>query len=69
MAAKLLGPLRQIAVEPIAQAHPRESVATKITLAIDQDRRNPLDQELLDQTQGNRGLATARRPDECRVPR
>ena len=64
MAAELLGPLRQVAVEPIAQAHPRAGINAQVPLAIDQDRRDPLHQKLLGDVQGDRRLAAARNSDE-----
>ena len=69
MATELLSPFRQRAVELVANAHPRASIGTKITLAIDQDRRNPLEQKLLDEPQGNRRLPAPRRSDKRRMPR
>ena len=69
VARSRLGTLGQFADQPGPQAHVRLGVAAQVPLAVDQDRRDPADQELLDHAQRGRRLATARRPQERGMPR
>ena len=64
-----LRPTGQRPVEAVAQAHAGPGVGAKVSLAIDQDGRDPLKQELLDEPQRQGRLAAARGPQEGRMPR
>ena len=53
---------------PLSQTHVRPGVRAEVAFAIDQDRRNPADQELLDYGKRGRRLAAARRAQKSGVP-